>query len=188
MEDLKSIKDKSVAIMVTQGFEEIELTAPYSELLEYGAKVHIISDKAKIKSWQQGNWGSDFTSDRLLESTRVNEYDMLLLPGGVINADKLRRNKKAIEIIKIFNMQGKLIAAICHGPQLLIEAGLITDKTITAHGALRTDIINAGAIYNEASVVQCENLVTAQGAKDVSAFLKKILTILKLEEPKEVLQ
>jgi protease I len=180
MTDLKSLKNKSIAIMVTDGFEEIELTAPLEELQSYGAKVDIVADKPQIRSWKNKTWGDEFDTDRLLESFNSDDYDVLILPGGVINTDKLRRNKEAVEIVASFNKQGKLIAAICHGPQMLIEADLLRNKSVTGHFAIKKDIQNAGGNYGDYSVVKDENLITARGASDVSAFLKKIIGVLKV--------
>lgn len=175
------LKDKAIAIIATDGFEEIELTAPLEELAGYGATIHIISDKPKIKSWKNKEWGSEFKSDRLLDAANFNEYDMLILPGGVINSDKMRRDKNLAKKIKEFYQEGKFIAAICHGPQLLIEAGLVEGNTLTAHYAIKTDLINAGANYEDYGVLRHGNIITARGADDVSTFLKKIISILKLK-------
>jgi protease I len=105
---------------------------------------------------------------------------MLIVPGGVINSDRLRRNKKAIEFIRRFCDEGKLIAAICHGPQLLIEANLVKGLTVAAHEAIKTDLINAGANYTEYRVLKDKNIITARGAEDVTNFLKKIIAVLKI--------
>jgi protease I len=116
----------------------------------------------------------------MLEAANVRDYDMLILPGGVINSDKLRRNEKAIEFIKKFNNEKKFIAAICHGPQLLIEAGLVKGKTLAAHHAIKTDMKNAGANYKEYGVLKDKNIISAKGAENISSFLKKIIASLKI--------
>jgi len=187
MKSTKILQNKQIAILATDGFEEIELTAPRDELSEYGARVDIISDQPKIKSWKSKQWSGEIDTDQLLDGEGLDSYDMLILPGGVINADKLRRNGKAIDLIKKYYNQNKYIAAICHGPQLLIEADLVKGKTIAAHPAIKTDLINAGAKYKNLGVFREGNIISAQGAKDVSAFLKQIITILKDAEgiPKE---
>jgi len=181
MQQVKNLKNNTIAILTTDGFEEIELTAPKEELAGYGATIHIISDKPKIKSWKNKQWGNEFESDRMLEAANVRDYDMLILPGGVINSDKLRRNKKAIEFIKKFNNENKFIAVICHGLQLLIEAELVKGKTLAAHHAIKTDMKNAGANYEDFGVLKDGNIISARGADDVSAFLKKIIGVLKVE-------
>lgn len=179
MQEVKNLKDKTVAILASDGFEEIELTAPLEELTGYGATVHIISDKPKIKSWKHKQWGSDFKSNRLLEAANIKDYDILILPGGILNSDRLRRNTKAIEFIKGFYANDKFIAAICHGSQLLIEAGLVKGKTLTAHHAIRTDMKNAGANYEDHSVLKDGKIISARNANDVSNFLKQIIDALK---------
>jgi protease I len=178
MQQVKNLKDKTVAILATDGFEEIELTAPQEELAGYEATIHIISDKPKIRSWKNKQWGNEFSTDRLLDAANISDYDMLILPGGVINSDKLRRNEKAVDIIKKFYDEDKFIAAICHGPQILIETGLVKGKTITAHHAIKTDLKNAGANYEDLGALRDGNIITARGAQDVSEFLKKIIEVL----------
>ena len=178
------LDDKAIAILATNGFEEIELSAPFDELSNYGATVHIVSNKPIIRSWKNKQWSNEFKTDRLLNSVDVKEYDMLILPGGVINADQLRRNEKAIDLIKNFYNANKFIAAVCHGPQLLIEADLVKERTLTAHHALKTDLKNAGANYEDFGVLRDDRIISAQGTKDVSSLLKKIIGILKVEKKK----
>jgi protease I len=178
MDKTANVFDKTIAILATDGFEEIELTAPKEELENQGFRVHIASDKPKIKSWHKGNWGNEFQSDVLLENLNPREYHALVIPGGVINPDKLRRNALAVEIIRDFDRQHKLIAAICHGPQLLIEADLVKGKNMTSHRALKTDMKNAGAMYEDIGVIKDNNYITAQGPDDVKAFSGKIIESL----------
>ena len=178
MNKTSNIYEKTIAIMATDGFEEIELTGPRNELEKQGLKVHIVSDKPKIKSWQKGNWGSEFHVDVLVENLNPHEYHALMIPGGVIHPDKLRRNALAVELIRDFDRQHKLIAAICHGPQLLIEADLVKGKSMTSHRALKTDMKNAGAIYEDTGVVKDNNFITARGPEDVAAFSGKIMESL----------
>jgi protease I len=184
----KFLKKMNIAILATDGFEEIELTAPMEELRSYGATVDIVSEKENIKSWKNRDWGSEFKTDALLREARVEDYDTLILPGGTINPDRLRRNEKALEFIREFNRQEKLIAAICHGPQLLIEADLLRDKSATSFHSIRTDMINAGAKWEDSAVVRDGNIVTSQNPDTIPAFLKKILDILKLEAMKDKAQ
>jgi protease I len=179
MSDSKILEGKKIAILVTDGFEEIELTAPKEELQEYGAEIHVVAENPRVRSWKKREWGSEFNADRTIETAQWHDYDVLILPGGVINADRLRRNSKAIEAIKKMDNHAKLIAAICHGPQLLIEADLVRGRNMTSHRALATDMKNAGAEYEDYGVLVDENFITARGAEDVSAFLKKIIGILK---------
>ena len=174
-----ALKEIKVAILATNGFEEIELTAPKDELEGYGATVHLISNEHKITSWDKTNWGTDYQVDVTLESVNVEEYDALVLPGGVINGDKLRRDENAIQFIKSIARGNKLIAAICHGPQLLIEADLVKGKALTSHPAIKTDMKNAGAEYQDSGVAVDGNFITAQGPKDIPGFMKKIYEALK---------
>jgi protease I len=168
----------TIAIMATDGFEEVELTIPKQELESHGAKVEILSEKEKIKSWKNHEWGSTFSVDTMLEKAVLNKYDALILPGGVLNADRLRRNNTAIEMIRNFDVQNKLIAAICHGPLLLIEAGLVEGRKMTSHDAIKTDMINAGADFQDERVVQDKLFITAVGATDVDSFSARIISAL----------
>ncbi len=174
-----SLDNKNIAILATNGFEEIELTAPLEELKNYGAKVSIVSDQEIITAWRKTKWSKDIKADYLIDDFEINGYDALLIPGGVINSDKLRRKSKAVEIVKEFNDKNKLVAAICHGPQMLIEANLVQNKEVTGHNAIKTDLINAGANYSENKVIKDENMVTAQSDKDVAGFLKMVVNSLK---------
>jgi protease I len=173
-------RNKLVAILTTDGFEEIELTAPKQELENFGVTVHIASNKENVKSWKEGNWGNDFPVNVSLDNLKADDYDALIIPGGVINADRLRRDKRAIEIIREFDKKQKLIAAICHGPQLLIEADLVKGKNMTSHSAVKTDMKNAGAIYGDHGVATDGNYITAQGVDDIPSFIKEITGVLEL--------
>ena len=176
---MQEIQNTKVAIMATDGFEEIELSLPQDKLIESGIIVHIVSDKPILKSWDKKQWYKDFKVDHLIGEANAKNYAMLLLPGGVLNADKLRRNSKAVEWIKEFKKQDKFIAAICHGPQLLIEADLVKGKKVTSHYAIKTDMINAGAAYSDKKVIRHDKFITAQGAEDTEEFTKEIISALK---------
>jgi protease I len=178
MDKTANVFDKTIAILATDGFEEIELTAPKEELENQGFLVHIVSDKPEIRSWQKGDWGKEFQVDVLLENLNPRDYQALVIPGGVINPDKLRRNAHAVEIIRDFDRQHKVIAAICHGPQLLIEADLVKGRNMTSHLALKTDMKNAGAMFEDIGVIKDNNYITAQGPDDVTAFTGKIIESL----------
>jgi protease I len=182
MKNKEILKGKSIAIMATDGFEEVELTVPKEELEKHGVIVHIIAEDSRIKSWNKKKWGKDFDTNILVDKADPGEYDAIVLPGGVINSDRLRRNKAAIALVKEFSMKKKLIAAICHGPQLLIEADLVINSTMTSHHAIKTDMTNAGANYQNKRVVQDDNFITAMGAGDVSDFVNQIISYLKPEE------
>lgn len=179
MNDMEnSIKDKNIAILATHGFEEIELELPQTKLIELGATVHLVADEPILKSWNKKEWNKDFRVDKQLDNARPEDYDLLILPGGVLNTDKLRRNTKVIEWIQEFHDQDKPIASICHGPQLLIEAKLVKGKKITSHHAIKTDLLNAGADYINDRVCNEANLISAQGASDTEQFVQEIIKAL----------
>jgi protease I len=181
MEKHRTLKETSVAIMATDGFEEVELTVPKEELEKLGITVHLLSEDSTIKSWNKKQWGREFKTDALIDQSDPGQYDVLILPGGVINSDRLRRNRTAVKMVKEFEAKKKLIAAICHGPQLLIEAGVVKNKKATAHHAIKTDMINAGANYQSEGVIKDNNLITAKGAEDVPDFVNRIIAYLKQE-------
>ncbi|MFP4025479.1 MAG: DJ-1/PfpI/YhbO family deglycase/protease [Thiohalospira sp.] len=174
----KNIRDKKIAILATNGFEQVELELPQNKLTEMGAKVELISEEPILKSWNKKDWGKDFRADIELKDTKPEDYDLLILPGGVLNTDKLRRSTKVIEWIKEFYNLDKPIASICHGPQLLIEANLIKGKKITSHHAIKTDMINAGAEYMPDPVYRAGNFISAQGASDTKPFVEEIINLL----------
>lgn len=142
----KKLHGKRVAVLVDMGFEQVELTKPVQALKEAGASVLIISKHNKVKAWNEKDWGGEFNVDVLLEKAEAFEYDALLLPGGVMNPDKLRMNAEAVRFVKHFMESGKPIAAICHGPWTLIETGLLRGKKVTSYPSLKTDLENAGAM------------------------------------------
>jgi len=174
----KSVRDNKIAILATNGFEQVELELPQHKLTEFGATVHLISEEPIIKSWHQKNWNKDFRVDKELKDANPEDYDLLILPGGVINTDKLRRSTKVIEWVKAFYNLDKPIASICHGPQLLIEADLVKGKKITSHHAIKTDMMNAGAEYMTDRVYNEGKFISAQGATDTESFVRKIINFL----------
>ena len=170
------LSNKTVAVLVTDGFEEIELTEPVNVLKESGADVHIVAPKSgTVKAWDKDNWGEDYSVDVDLDSASVGSYDSLLLPGGVLNPDQLRMNDKAIEFITHFLHQGKPIAAICHGAQSLIETHELDGKTMTSYPSIRTDLINAGVNWVDEEVVVDQGLTTSRSPEDLPAFCEKML-------------
>ena len=165
-----------VAILVTNGFEEVELTGPKQALEEAGAQTQIVSpETGSIFSWQQRNWGSKFAVDVPVAQASVENYDALLLPGGVMNPDKLRLSEESIEFIRAFFDAGKPVAAICHGPWTLIDAGVVEGRTVTSYPSLRMDLINAGANWVDREVVVDHGLVTSRNPDDLPAFNRKII-------------
>ena len=165
------LRNKRVAALVDNGFEQSELLEPKKALEAAGASVDIVSPQSgKVKGWQHTAWGQEVSVDRPLESARADEYDALLLPGGVMNPDKLRANGKAVAFVKAFADAGKPIAAICHGPWTLIEAGAVRGRTMTSWPSLQTDLRNAGAVWVDQEVVTDNGLVTSRKPDDIPAF------------------
>jgi protease I len=172
----KKLTNKRVAILVTHGFEESEFIKPLEALEEAEAEVEVISLKpGKVKSWSKGNWSSEYRVDKTIEEAKAHEYDALVLPGGVMNPDKLRMNKKVVEFVTYFLEEGKPIAAICHGPWTLIETGKLKARTMTSYPSLRTDLTNAGVIWMDSEVVVDNGLVTSRNPDDLPAFCKKMI-------------
>lgn len=172
----RDIIDKKVAILTENGFEEVELTSPMNALEQAGATVHIISpQKGKVKAWNHDHWSIELQVDKNLSEANPEDYDMLVLPGGVLNPDKLRLNKEAVSFAQHFLEQGKPVAAICHGPQTLIETGMIDGKTMTSYWSVKTDLINAGVNWVDKEVMVDNGLVTSRSPEDLEAFNKKMI-------------
>jgi protease I len=173
MADLKGVK---VAILVTDGFEQVELTEPRKALDKAGAATHIVSPKhGKVRGWKFTEWGDDLPVDLPLERARPQDFDALLLPGGVINPDKLRIEPKAVDFVKAFFLAGKPVAAICHGPWTIIEADGARGRRIASWPSLKTDLRNAGAEWVDEEVVVDDNLVTSRKPDDIPAFNREVI-------------
>jgi len=165
-----------VAILVADGFEQVEMTSPRKVLNESGATVHVISpNKDSVKGWNRVDWGHMHNVDVPLAQARPEYYDALLLPGGVMSVDALRLNRRAIKFIRSFFLAQKPVAAICHGPQLLIDADVILGRTITSFASIRIDLENAGGIWIDQKVVTNNGLITSRNADDLPAFTREIL-------------
>jgi protease I len=173
---MASLNNRRVAILTEEGFEQVELTSPKQALEEAGAKVDVISPKTgKIKAWDKTNWGIEIDVDKNLNDVSPDDYDALVLPGGVLNPDKLRQNKEAVAFVSAFLDEGKPVAAICHGPQMLIETGMIGGRTLTSYPSLETDLKNAGAHWIDQEVVVDNGLVTSRRPDDLEAFNRKAI-------------
>ncbi len=171
-----TLNDRKIAILSEDGFEEVELTSPKEALEKAGATVHIVSPKSgSIKSWKDGNWNMDVKVDKTLDEASASDYDGLMLPGGVINPDKLRRSMDAVNFVKHFFAEGKPIAAICHGPQLLIETGALDGRSMTSFPSIRTDLQNAGVNWQDSEVVVDQGLTTSRSPEDLPAFNDKMV-------------
>lgn len=169
-----------IAVLATDGFEESELKEPVAALRHEGAEVVIVSPgHGSIAGWSKGNWARAISVDVKLENAEAKDFDALLLPGGVINPDRLRLEPKAVEFVKEFFDDYKTVAAICHGPQLLIEADAVRGKIVTSWPSLKTDLKNAGAEWVDEPVVEDGNLVTSRKPSDIPAFNKKVIEVLE---------
>ncbi|MFO7923191.1 MAG: type 1 glutamine amidotransferase domain-containing protein [Bacteroidales bacterium] len=176
---MSRLKGKKIAILATNGFEESELFEPKEVLENSGAEVNVISPETeKIKAWKHGNWSREINVDITLDNASENDYNCLILPGGVMNPDKLRRINDAVDFVRSFFKSGKLIAAICHGPQLLIEAEVVDGRRMTSFHAIKKDLQNAGANWVDSEVVVDDNLITSRNPGDLEAFNKKIIELL----------
>ncbi len=171
-----TLSDRKIAILSTDGFEEVELTSPKEALEKAGATVHVVSpNSGSIKSWKEGNWNMEVSVDKTLDEANPDDYDGLMLPGGVINPDKLRRNMDAVNFAKHFFAAGKPVAAICHGPQLLIETGALDGRNMTSFSSIKTDLQNAGAHWQDSEVVVDQGLTTSRSPEDLPAFNDKMV-------------
>ena len=170
------LRGKRVAALVEDGFEQVELIEPKKALEKAGAAVDVISPQPKkVKGWDFTNWGDEIPVDRRLDEVTPDEYDALLLPGGVKNPDTLRVNEKAVRFVRAFVEAGKPVAAICHAPWTLIDAGVVRGRTVTSWPSLATDLRNAGASWVDQECVVDNGLVTSRKPDDIPAFNRKMI-------------
>lgn len=173
---MSQLENKTIAIIATDGVEQIELTAPRKALEGAGAKTILISIKNKeIKAWDTSNWGDTFPVDKIISESTSDDYDGLLIPGGVMNPDKLRMNKDVVSFVRSFFAQKKTIASICHGPWLLVEADIVEGVKVTSYPSLKTDLLNAGAVWVDQTVVVDNGIVTSRNPKDIPIFNEKMI-------------
>lgn len=173
---MTSLDNKKVAILTDNGFEEIELTSPKKALEEAGAVVEIISlQRDIVRAWNHDHWSIELPVTIHLEEASPEDYDALVIPGGVINPDQMRNHKACVDFARHFLENGKPLAAICHGPQLLIETGLLNSREMTSYPSIKTDIMNAGADWFDKEVVVDNGLVTSRSPKDLDAFNAKMI-------------
>ncbi|WP_276504139.1 type 1 glutamine amidotransferase domain-containing protein [Terrimonas pollutisoli] len=170
------LSGKMVAILTENGFEEVELTSPKKALEDAGAKVHIVSPQQdKVRGWDRDHWSIELLVDVHISKAKFADYDALVLPGGVINPDKLRRDKESVAFAQQFLEAGKPLAAICHGPQLLIETGQLEGRDLTSYASIKTDLENAGATWHDREVIVDNGLVTSRSPEDLEVFNTKMI-------------
>ena len=182
---LPSLDGRTVAILATDGFEQSELLSPRDALRQAGATVHVVSPASgSIKGWDQGEWGQSVDVDVALADADAASYDALVLPGGQINPDVLRANAEAVAFVQAVAEAGTPIAAICHAPWLVVEAGLAEGRDMTSYTSIRTDLKNAGATVHDREVVRCQNgpfqLITSRNPDDLPAFNAAIADALSV--------
>lgn len=177
---MADIAGKKVMILATNGFEQSELEVPRDRLKQAGAQVEIVSlQDGEIKGWDMKDWGRPVGVDKTIDETAVDDYDALVLPGGQINPDLLRVDKRAVDFVRRFDGTGKTLAAVCHAPWLLIEAGCIKGRRVTSYKSIVTDVKNAGGLYEDKAPVIDGNLITARNPDDLEAFSKAIIEALE---------
>lgn len=172
----QKLDGKKVAALLTDGVEQVELTDPMQALRQAGAEVTIISTHdGKVRAWNHTDWGQEFQVDQTVDGANPSDFDALLLPGGVMNPDRLRTDGQAVRFVGQMARSGKPIAAICHGPWMLVEADVVRDKTLTSWPSLQTDIRNAGGSWVDQEVVVDQGIVTSRSPKDLPAFDAKMI-------------
>lgn len=174
------LSGKRIAILATNGFEQSELEVPRNSLKQAGATVEVVSLQAgEIKGWDKKDWGRPVKVDKTLDQVSAADYDAIVLPGGQINPDLLRVEPKALQLIKdIFNAK-KVVAAVCHAPWLLIETGIAKGRRMTSFKSIKTDVMNAGANWEDAEVVVDQGVITSRNPGDLKAFSAKIIEEIK---------
>jgi len=175
----ETLAGKKIAILVADGFEEVELTEPRKALEQAGADTAVVSPARRwVKGWRFTDWGKELPVDVPLAEAQVDDFDALLLPGGVMSPDHLRREPKAVRFVRSFFDAGKPVAAICHGPWMLVEAGVLRGRQATSFPSIRTDLENAGARWVDREVVTDGNLVTSRKPDDIPAFNRETIELL----------
>ncbi len=173
---MPKINQSKILIIATNGFEQSELEVPRDKLRQKGATVHVATpDEEAIKGWDKTDWGREAEADAKIGDIRFSDYDALVLPGGQINPDILRTNEDAVKLVKDFVSGNKIVAAICHGPWMLIEAGVVGGRDMTSYHSIKTDLKNAGANWVDREVVVSNGIVTSRNPDDLDAFVAKIV-------------
>ena len=170
------LANKRILILATNGFEQSELEVPRDRLKAAGAQVDIVAPEAgEIEGWEKKDWGRAVKVDKTLSEAKAADYDAIVLPGGVMNPDTLRVNKDALALIKAFYDAGKTVAAVCHAPWLLVETGIAKGRKMTSYKTIKTDVINAGGLWEDSAVVADNGIITSRNPGDLEAFSNKII-------------
>ena len=173
---MQKIEAAKILVLATHGFEQSELEVPRDELRKAGAKDHVATlDGSAIRGWDKDDWGREAEADLSLADARVEDYDALVLPGGQINPDLLRVEEDVIALVNAFVGEGKVVAAVCHAPWILVEAGIAKGREMTSYHSIRTDVENAGAHWVDREAVASEGIVTSRNPGDLHAFVAKIV-------------
>lgn len=183
-----TLAGKKVAILVADGFEQVEMTSPRDALTRAGALVEIVSPvEHEVRGWQHTEWGETFAVDHDVSAVEATDYDALVLPGGQMNPDSLRINARAVQLVRDFHESGKPIAAICHGPWVLIEAGIVKGLRLTSYPSIRTDVLNAGGQWQDAEVVEDQGVITSRNPDDLPAFNRAtVVAIATSQVPRDL--
>ena len=178
---MKRLDGLQVAALVTDGFEEPELTEPMKALRAAGAEVSVVAPHGgKVRAWNRGSWGGEYPVDVPLSEARAADFGALVIPGGVIGVDHLRMDARAVNLVRDFRVQGKPVAAICHAPWMIVQAGITQGLTLTSYPSLRTDVLNAGGHWVNEEVVESNGVVTSRNIEDLPAFIVRMVELFAL--------
>ncbi|WP_342360598.1 type 1 glutamine amidotransferase domain-containing protein [Terrarubrum flagellatum] len=173
---MPDISGKRIAILATHGYEQSELEVPLNELKKAGGAVDVVSlQPGEIKGWKKKDWGGAVPVDKTIDQAKADDYDAIVIPGGQMNPDTLRGEPRAVALVRDFFDKGKVVAAICHGPWLLIDSGIAKGRKVTSFKTVKTDLMNAGAEWEDSKVVTDKGVVTSRTPDDLTAFVAKII-------------